>query len=1172
MSSDASVVFNRIRPYCVEFVQTKNLQSLRKFYKKLNEINQESLDEIALYILFPLRVALKNKEILKNEDFVCCVLECLTNIFTHAIVNDWNVINEILTQLCGIISNPKEKDMNARGSEEVKGGVASTIYHLFDHASLPIWRNMYDYSTIPLLGHVVTLLLSIAKENIERKARISALTALKSICKPSYFSLLEESEQNAAEIVIGDCIACFLPGVSISLSKIIASDLSAGHKIKSFCLEVLGVYLTATLSDKSTEISAVSKKSVSDINPRLKSLIVTRNDKWVSMVTKNLEPIINNACSASNSEEWSLRLNCVKFCKSILLHCSVNLKNHASTLLKVPVKLLNDDYVQIKQICSQILEDYSLNLQKTESKSQILVEILEENLFALCTSFPRYMRTMQDSEKLSTLKILLGYLTLLKDKINNLLYSQPHLKKLSSALLHSFELDTSSIQLMDIVMSSENGDNGFHSDNNSPITSCFRKEFSHFRNQDIFTTLKRICNILGQHGDCDVLLDHFLEIYNTSESFCKQAVLILSEILIGVEKGTRDTNFKIVQSSVKTLLEEYLLPENWFLVTRFDSEYLKTHHQTRIQKISPGTEMTVMPMLHLKGQKKLPLKQMKSNVILCCLHLEAILTFSRVLGNDFRAFLMYALYPLLEKTTEQDGTISSCAIRALRGVASYCGYSSSSMMIAENADYLISDISIQIHRIEVFPRCPAVLQAMLDNSNSDILALVSDTIDEILLSLDLHHLNLARLLVFLPVLLSVVKAVNRWTRKPDAKLFSEKDDFCSITNSESKESKINETVDTNENSETVTHNESEFNPADTCSSVNSTKNYETVEVKTEINSGDTFSHMNSAKIYSRKLFVKNLKKELLELHKNKKIANLETDAEVDPNWKPEQEYDAQHQHENENDEKPKIPMEITVVTKVLSRCIHLMAHSNPKVRMKVMEIVECGMSILSTHENELLPMTHKLWNPLVVRFGDGELQVVMKAFDTLCVIASYSKDFLRKRFCKEILPKLLSVLEIQAKKSVGLSKRPISGGVTSITIPWHLTMTPSQDTVAYMHSVAFKLQQKALKGLGPLLRNIEIDRTDLIKVCQTCLPYLSSKQPHQLQIDAISLFQTLFTIDRDVTWLQLVGLWCTESTLKPPEYLSAHPMGRNLQTIYLGGTTDQKSEFAVNVKKLLQLS
>lgn len=1177
MTSNASSAFNEIRPYCVEFIQTRNFQSLRKLHKKLHSLPQENLDEIALYILFPFRVILRNEDS-KNEEFLTCTLDCLSHIFAHAAISDWNVVSEILTQLCGVISNSEDNDMDAHGSEELKGGVAKTINKLFEHACLPLWRNLYHFSNIPLLGHIVTLLLSISKENTDRQTRLTALQALKSLCHPEYLSLFEESEQNSAAVIIGDSMACFLPGVTTALSKIITWDSAAGFKIKSFCLDVLGIYITATLSDKNTSPSICTQTSQSDVNPRLKSLIITRDDKWVTMVTKKLEPIIESACSASNSEEWKVRLSCVNFCNKILLDCRKNMKNHANTLLKVPVKLLNDDYKEIKQECSQILKDYSTSLQEKDSDSRILVEILEENLFAMCTSLPRYMRTMQDSEKSSTLKILLGYLTLLKNKINNLLYSLPHLKKLSSALLHSFELDTSSIQLMDIVTSS---DSDILNDDSSDLlmtSTCFRKEFCHFRNKDVFDTLKCICNVLGQYGDLDVLVDYFLEIYNNSESNCKQSVLILNEILLGAKDRPSDENLEILRSSVKTVLDEYLCPENWYLVTRFDSEYLSTHHQTRTNKISSaGANMTVMPMFSANKQRELSLKAIKSNVLLCCLHLEAILTFSKVMGKSFRTFLMYALYPLLEKTTDQDSSISSCAVRALQGVAINCGYNSSSALVAENADYLISDISIQIHKLEVFPRCPAVLQAMLDHSNSDILALVCDTVDEILQSLDLHHLNPTRLIVFLPVLLSVVKAVNRWCMDKsysdesengkdcmDEKLY-EKDE--TTTAEQQKKSghaygnggeKFSKSINPKPKKNTC-----QMNPVLTAS-----------EKVTNIHSTqytDSFtSSQNSSRPESIKLKVENLKNQLLELHKNKKIADLDSEVEIDPDWKPGQEEDTQYQHPDESDVKKKPPMEIVITTKVLSRCIHLMAHSDPKVRMKVMDIIECGMTVLSSQENELLPMAHKLWKPLVVRFGDKELQVVMKAFDTLCVIAYFSKDFLRKRFCKEILPKILSVLQDQSRKSVGLSKNPFSRSDTSITTPWHKAMASSQDTVAYTHSVAFKLQQKALQGLGPLVKDVEINRSDLIKVSQACLSYLSVKQPSQLQNDALTLFRNLIEIDSDVIWLQLTGLWCQESTLRPPDRLITHPMGKNLQTVHLAGDGDPKNEFANNVKKLLE--
>ena len=67
-----------------------------------------------------------------------------------------------------------------------------------------------------------------------------------------------------------------------------------------------------------------------------------------------------------------------------------------------------------------------------------------------------------------------------------------------------------------------------------------------------------------------------------------------------------------------------------------------------------------------------------------------------------------------------------------------------------------------------------------------------------------------------------------------------------------------------------------------------------------------------------------------------------------------------------------------------------------------MTTLQEGLEILTNWENQLLPIVHLLWHPLVNRFHDENVLVINRAWQLLNVIARVSKDFIRQRTLKYV--------------------------------------------------------------------------------------------------------------------------------------------------------------------------
>ncbi|NXY49967.1 TTI1 protein, partial [Ceuthmochares aereus] len=231
-----------------------------------------------------------------------------------------------------------------------------------------------------------------------------------------------------------------------------------------------------------------------------------------------------------------------------------------------------------------------------------------------------------------------------------------------------------------------------------------------------------------------------------------------------------------------------------------------------------------------------------------------------------------------------------------------------------------------------------------------------------------------------------------------------------------------------------------------------------------------------------------------------------------------------------------LPNHAQLAKDVMERCIHLLSDGNLRVRLKVLDVLELCVTVLHPHGNHLLPMAHRVWPPLVTRLISDDPLAVLRAFKVLCTLAQTCGDFLRQRFSKDVLPKLTSSL---------LSQAPASARAGPV----------------YSHTLAFKLQLAVLQGLGSLCEKLDMGESDLDKVADACLIYLSAKQPLKLQEAAQSVFFHLMHVDPDSTWLLLNEVCC------PHQYEPPHS---SLRPVKLSGMGRQRNEFTDNVLVLLE--
>ncbi|NXC74618.1 TTI1 protein, partial [Anhinga anhinga] len=1059
--------------------RAQTAENVARLRARLAAVSGPALQELQEYVLFPLRFALKVPGP-KRERLVQSVVQCVSSVLAATCVKKRELLQELFSELCACLSPPSGPSKPAALSEELKLAVIHALHTLMHSACGDVILSLYQPATLPLLGFAVSLLLGLAEQEKAKQIKISALKCLQVLvlqCDCQEHRHLDEDEAQRC----GDLFASFLPGISITLSRVITGDIKQGHKTTVSAIRLFYLIVGLVMSDEQLARIPKNKEKLPVEQSRISELMVHRGPDWSKSTAEKLSLLLHKMVEFSSVHpHWKVRLELVELVHHLLRNCSQSLAGSFSHLLKALVGLVNDENSEVQRRCNEVLQ--GIAEQRIVAQNRALVDLLSENLHSLATALPRLMNSQDDMGKVSTLSLLLGYLKLLGPKINTVLNSVSHLHRLSKALMQVLELDVTDVKIVEDRRwgcESACGPSG-SLQHGVQKGRCQKKYFRFFTEEKVFQLLQQVCRVLGYYGNLYLLVDHFMGLYGESGMYRKQAAMVLNELIAGAAGMGVDVlqereillNMDDLKGSIMSILDEYTDQANWYLITSIDTEEVSHEHSVQHSGLTahPGGACSSVLLPSLEPQ--VTTRTMNSNIWQICIQLEGVGYFAAVLGKEFRLLLLSALYPVLEKAGDKTLLISETALGTLVDICEACSYDSVQSLINENSDYLVNGISLNLRQLAHQPHASQVLDTMLRHSDASLLPLVEDVIQDVLSTLDQTYNNQAS--TFLRVLHSVMAALVQWFG-----------------------SSCGEKHQQRQNAEWQSR---------------------TLSQGQQMVTGQEVEQF------------------FLDYVRQKQIAegNLpdtgeEEADEVPPLAKPEP-------NNSDTEGETLLPSHAQLAKDVMERCIHLLSDGNLRVRLKVLDVLELCVTVLHPHGNHLLPMAHRVWPALVTRLISDDPLAVLRAFKVLCTLAQKCGDFLRQRFSKDVLPKLTSSL---------LSQAPASARAGPV----------------YSHTLAFKLQLAVLQGLGSLCEKLDMGESDLNKVADACLIYLSAKQPMKLQEAAQSVFLHLMHVDPDSTWLLLNEVCC------PHQYEPPHV---SLQPVKLSGMGKQRNEFTDNVLLLLE--
>ncbi|NXK86589.1 TTI1 protein, partial [Formicarius rufipectus] len=1064
--------FGALRPACVQLTRAQTVENVRQLQAHLAAVSGAALQELQEYVLFPLRFALRVPGP-KQERLVQSLVQCISSVLAATCVRKRELLQELFSELCTCLAPPPGSGKAAPLSEELKLAVIQALHTLMHSAYGDVVLSLYQPSTLPLLGFAVSLLLGLAEQERARQIKISALECLQVLvlqCDCQEHPHLDEDEAQQC----GDLFASFLPGISITLSRVITGDIKQGHKTTVSAIRLFYLIVGLVMADAQLARIPESKEKLPLEQSRISELVVHRGPDWSKSTAEKLSLLLHKVVESSLVHpHWKVRLELVELVHHLLRNCSKSLVDSFSHLLKALVGLVNDEDSEVQGRCNEVLRDIAE--QRIVAQNRALADILSENLHSLATALPRLMNSQGDMGKVSTLSLLLGYLKLLGPKINIVLNSVSHLHRLSKALLQVLELDVTDVKIVEERCWGLPG-------SLQQRGRCQKKYFRFFTEEKVFQLLQQVCRVLGYYGNLYLLVDHFMGLYSESGLYRKQAAMVLNELVTGaaglgvdvLQEREVPPSLDDLKGSITSILDEYMDQENWYLITSIDTEEASPEHsvQRSGHTVRPGGPCS--SVLLPSPESHVTTRTMNSNIWQICIQLEGVGCFATVLGREFRLLLLSALYPVLEKAGDGTLLISETALGTLADICEACSYDSVQCLINENSDYLVNGISLNLRQLAHQPRASQVLDTMLRHSDASLLPLVEDVIQDVLSALDQSYNNQAS--TFLRVLHSVMTALVQWFG------------MSSTVEGQQRQTDKGQSgaLSQGQHQVTVTRQEVEQFFLDYVN-------------QKQIAEGD------------------------LPDAGEEEADEVPFLAKTEPN-------------NSDTDGEAPLPSHAQLARDVMERCIHLLSDGSLRVRLKVLDVLDLCVTVLHPHGNHLLPMAHRVWPALVTRLISDDPLAVLRAFKVLCTLAQTCGDFLRQRFSKDVLPKLTSSL---------LSQAPTSARAGPV----------------YSHTLAFKLQLAVLQGLGSLCERLDMGESDLNKVADACLIYLSARQPMKLQEAAQSVFLHLMHVDPDSTWLLLHQLCCPEH-YEPPH--------ASLQPVKLHGMGRPRDEFTDNVLLLLQ--
>lgn len=184
---------------------------------------------------------------------------------------------------------------------------------------------------LPIIGHYLSCLLQLYEKIHTLDYRLNIIETI--------WSLFPINHENEYEEILGEILACFLPGIL----KTLIQDMNTIHqRLIQSNLILLSYIIRITVRHSSKSFH---------VKPELQNLIVQRNEQWLSMVDSHIAPLLQRLTTDHiNHESISVRQALGILMLTILCYSSQWLKVSTKIALKTMLVLISSNELLILKI------------------------------------------------------------------------------------------------------------------------------------------------------------------------------------------------------------------------------------------------------------------------------------------------------------------------------------------------------------------------------------------------------------------------------------------------------------------------------------------------------------------------------------------------------------------------------------------------------------------------------------------------------------------------------------------------------------------------------------------------------------------------------------------------------------------------------------------------------
>ncbi|KAF9165011.1 hypothetical protein DFQ26_000733 [Actinomortierella ambigua] len=570
----------------------------------------------------------------------------------------------------------------------------------------------------------------------------------------------------------------------------------------------------------------------------------------------------------------------------------------------------------------------------------------------------------------------------------------------------------------------------------------------------------------------------------------------------------------------------------------------ETIRQPQQQQPPPPSMSETMAMAHKRGLDGVP-KPMtttaaaavmgnKVHVQVACLLLEGIATIAVVIGQDFETELIRVLYLLLELLSDPDSEqVRASAEAALNHVAFATGYESIGEMLSENYDYVVQQVSQRIAFISRNPKTPQVLISLIRVVGPRAVAMLEDSVTEIMIALDMQVEESSST--------TVAGRVSGGEQASEGLLKA----LFEITRAMALERSSSPPPPQSSSSAEETRRREKNNMGVTPSRLE--------DASTDV--------LRFAKQYQALARIADRDREEKELSKQKKMTPTEIrqyfmDRAAAAKKEKEElmgasEDEGEEEEEEEEGLSGKSPnqhskpptTETTPPTKHEALCLRIfhkagyfLSSSSPRMRVLALEIIKASIPVLRQRPNEFYPAIHDLWGSIMARLRlDPEFFVSLRAIEVITALADHCSDFLKKKLLDDVWPFILQAMRTWTRKVVAKtlpSSSSSSPKPSASAAAYSMFSTPSTNnrqakktgatTTGKLFTREHRLQMTTLQSLSKIVRVVQAPVKDIWEVVVLTCEFLDEFRFHvDVQEASVQLIKDLARQHGDPVWLAL---------------------------------------------------